>query len=258
MKVFWTGLIASCLLTLTTTCMADTSQQTRLIPSFQSVQIDGPFDVTISPGKKPNLSLTADNAILPWVQTSVSRGRLTISMKPGIKPHYPKRVVVAIEAPSLHNIMASDHAFIRTKNVTEDKLSVELNNHSKLRAQDTTIKTRLSLTLINHSKIDIDGKANQLLVNSNNHSKSTAEDLETQQATITLVNHSQATINTKTALLNESNHSSLKLSDEIKKITGHLQNHSTLDSPKGNTVQSFINDDSEFDCNKEQNEFENI
>jgi hypothetical protein len=80
----------------------------------------------------------------------------------------------------------------------------------------------------------------------NNHSKIIADDFDTQSTSITLVNHSTAKISSKEVIANESNHSVLKLSEDLTKIIGHLQNHSSINAPKESRIESFVNNDSEF------------
>jgi hypothetical protein len=228
----------------------NTSKQVRVIKDFQSIQVEGPFVVRVTQSKTPSLSLIGDNVILPWVVSEVKHGQLLISIKPGVQPHYSKRVEVTVTASSLSSISASDHSFVKVNELQAKNLAIRLDNHSTLQGEGIDTKEALTLTLNNHSTVELDGEASKLLVTGDDHSNSDTDDLDTQEASMTLNNHSTATLSSKRVITNQSDHSSLKLSQGILKITGHLKNHSSIDTPQDETIQTFISNDNPFESDE--------
>lgn len=245
-KIQQTVLLVSLIL-VGTSSLAD--EQKISIKPVESVKIDGPFTITIHTGKPAKLSIVGDAAILPWVSHLRKSGELIISMRPGIQPHYSKRIAINLTLSSLHSLVVSNHGQVTLDNLSANNFSIGLNNNSRLAGESLTVTNSLTLTLTNNSAATLNGKARQLQVASSDHSKLIADDLYTKNTNITLSDHARATISTQAAVINESNNSALQISDGLSKVTAHLQDYSTLSIPQDNSIQSFINDDRPFGAN---------
>lgn len=221
-------------------------QQIRSVTEFSAIEINGPFDAMIALGQSPGLVIEGDEDILPWVTSSVKKGQLIVNIKPGIHPHYSKRVKLTIVTPRLDALVGDNHALVELGDLQANQLTVSLDNHSSVIGNEIHIKQTTTLTLSNHSQIKIDGSTQQLIINGTNHIRVMADDFNNQNATVTLSNHSHAELSSQTVVTDESNHSSLTLSYGLQKISGHLQDHSTADVPKSQTIQSVLSNDSEW------------
>jgi hypothetical protein len=235
-----------CIILSVSASLAYADKQARSVETFSRVEINGPFDASVSIGTTPSLTVNGDAAILPWVISSVKDGQLVVSIRSGIRPHYAARVALTITAPKLATLIGNNHAQLQIKELKADKLTVGLDNHSSLTATDMQIKQSTVITLNNHSRVSIDGTTQQFILNGGNHSVIKADDYEAKSASVTLSNHSRAKLSSQTVITNESNHSSLKLSQGLHKISGHLQDHSNVDAPKSEAIQTVLSNDSEY------------
>src|ERR1700678_458940 len=57
--------------------------KTETVAPFENVNIKGNFEVTITPGK-PQVAITADENIVPYIEIGVSQNALNMGMQPGV------------------------------------------------------------------------------------------------------------------------------------------------------------------------------
>ncbi len=74
----------------------DLQTETRQVSSFHSVVVKGSADVTFVQGNEQNLSITADDNILPIITTTVSGERLTIDAKECYSPSETVKITMTI------------------------------------------------------------------------------------------------------------------------------------------------------------------
>ena len=80
-------------------------KESRPVESFNEVSANGPLDVQISYGTSENLQVEADENLLPYIETKVAGGQLTIRTKEHVNLKSHLRMVVYIsmtEIKSLH------------------------------------------------------------------------------------------------------------------------------------------------------------
>jgi Putative auto-transporter adhesin, head GIN domain len=110
------------------------TDQVRPGKAFDAVKIDGPFKAIINADKISSITITGDEDIIPWINSEIKNRQLIISMKPGVKPHYSKRVVINIKAPTVDTIVGSNHASIEVKNLRANQLSIGLDKQKAPRS----------------------------------------------------------------------------------------------------------------------------
>lgn len=80
-------------------------KESRTVAGFSALSANGPLDVQISYGTSGNLQVEADGNLLPYIETKVEGGKLTIQVKEHVNLKSQSRMVVYIsmtEIKSLH------------------------------------------------------------------------------------------------------------------------------------------------------------
>jgi hypothetical protein len=100
----------------------------KIIPvnEFDTINVNGKFDVIIENGKKNNLILTTDENIIPSIEVSTINQVLNIQSHDGISVH-PK---VVITSDHIHNLNLSGKSELHADNLTSDQLNITMNGKS--------------------------------------------------------------------------------------------------------------------------------
>jgi hypothetical protein len=80
-------------------------KESRTVADFSALSANGPFDVQIAYGTSGDLQVEADENLLPYIETKVEDGKLTIRVKEHVNIKSQSRMVVYIsmtEIKSLH------------------------------------------------------------------------------------------------------------------------------------------------------------
>ncbi|MDP4280742.1 MAG: head GIN domain-containing protein [Bacteroidota bacterium] len=89
-------------------------RETRTVSSFNSVEIGGAFDLTISQGTAQSVIVEADDNILPLIRTEVVGNTLKIDTKKPI--HHASKMKIFLTVVDLKRIDASGAVNIQTEN----------------------------------------------------------------------------------------------------------------------------------------------
>jgi Putative auto-transporter adhesin, head GIN domain len=120
------------------------ASEERPITAAAVINIDGAFEVAISVGQAPKLTLSGDANILPIIRTATADGRLDI---------YPERsysanraISIRISTPHLTSLAASGSNHIEAKDIDGGELSVTLNgsNNAALAGKVAALTARLN------------------------------------------------------------------------------------------------------------------
>jgi hypothetical protein len=87
--------------------------ETRDVPEFDVVAVGAGMRATITIGPRKPIRITADEDVLPLVETSVHDGVLKIELAPHERISSPHEVQIAIQTPELHGAQASGGAYVR-------------------------------------------------------------------------------------------------------------------------------------------------
>ncbi|MFY9233404.1 MAG: head GIN domain-containing protein [Fimbriimonadaceae bacterium] len=89
--------------------------ETRNVPSFSQVELRGASDVEVRPGKSISVKVTADDNLIPLIETRVEGGTLIIDTKQNVSTKIG--IQVAIEVPSLTGVALQGSGDIRANGV---------------------------------------------------------------------------------------------------------------------------------------------
>jgi len=98
--------------------------ETRQIGTFDTIAVHAPLELTISRSQQPSLQVSAPQAVLRTLTTTVAQGRLTIRLPDMTNTPPPIRVTVA--TPSLRAIEIAGAARVQATDLITDTLAVAL------------------------------------------------------------------------------------------------------------------------------------
>src|SRR5512138_815127 len=100
--------------------------ETRNVDSFTSVELAGSANVDIKLGPTQAVVVEADENIVPFIETSVSNGKLVIRNKPNVNISTSRGIQVHVVAKSLDAVTLSGSGNIRADGVSSSQFSVAL------------------------------------------------------------------------------------------------------------------------------------
>jgi hypothetical protein len=131
----------------------------RQVGDFKSVTLNAVADVSISSGDKVQVTITADDNILPLLKTTVQNGTLQIG---SIQDYNSKSgVKIAITMPSICGIVLNGVGDITIDQVHGDALDVQLRGSGTLLARGNSPK--LSASLAGVGNLNLSEWASQLV-----------------------------------------------------------------------------------------------
>lgn len=107
--------------------------ETRRITGYDRIEIGGEFDVTVTQGGAPSLTLTGDDNLLPLVRTEVQDGTLIVEEEEDF--HSSEGIEIAISAPSLRGISASGSSEVRVTGVRASEFQASVSGSSEMAAE---------------------------------------------------------------------------------------------------------------------------
>ncbi len=110
--------------------------EVRDLHGFDSVEAGGVFQVEIIANKDFSVEVEADDNLLQFIRTEVSRGRLEISTEKRISSGNP--ILVRITAPNIERINASGASKISLADVKNSELAIDVSGASKVKVTGET------------------------------------------------------------------------------------------------------------------------
>lgn len=131
-------------------------RETRVVPSFDAIDLSGAWDVTLKQGANQELTVETDENIMPLVRTEVVNGELRIEIKKPVG--HTTKMALFITVKDLKHIDASGAVDIRTETpIAVPELSIDASGASEAKMELAVQK--LSLDFSGASKIKLNGTA---------------------------------------------------------------------------------------------------
>jgi hypothetical protein len=102
------------------------ASETRQVSGFNSVELRGSADVSVTQGDAEAVVVEADDNILPLIETTVQNGRLIISTKPDINFTTPNHVRVNVTIKSLQGLTLSGSGNVDVSSLAGQDLNIVL------------------------------------------------------------------------------------------------------------------------------------
>ncbi|HUL79043.1 MAG TPA: DUF2807 domain-containing protein [Vicinamibacteria bacterium] len=102
------------------------ASESRPVSGFDAVTVDAPFHVLLTPGGGESLQVTAEDNVLPLVQSEVRGGRLFLGLVPHGNLTLTREILCRVTVAEIRDFDASGAARIEIKGVEAAGLGVRL------------------------------------------------------------------------------------------------------------------------------------
>jgi hypothetical protein len=149
----------------TVTGSGKTATETRNVAEFQAIGVSGSMDLAVRQGPQQSLQLTADDNLLPLLETVVENGKngatLQVRWKPGQNIYTRSNVLVTVVLPKLSavGLSGSGDAKVDSFNTPSLAISVSGSGDVSLPSLNTD---ELSVRISGSGDVRGDGKATKL------------------------------------------------------------------------------------------------
>jgi len=155
------ALLACTAFTETVEGSGNPATEDRSVGAVNEVVLSGVGNLTVIPGDVPSLSVTADDNILPLIETETSGRKLTISTKSwySLRPKSPINYTLTV--PRLEKLSVSGSGNVKAERLTGDNIAIKLSGAGNAVLREVTCKT-LALTLSGAGNATMSGTADRV------------------------------------------------------------------------------------------------
>lgn len=168
--------------------------ETRNVSGFDTVSISNSGDATISVGDTESLVITAEDNILPLIQSNVVNGRLEIGGKPNSSYSTTRGISYKITVKSLKGVETSGSTDVSVTNtVKADSFSAGTSGSGRITLADLQASS-ITLRTSGSGRIDASGKASSLNATTSGSGEIVAGNLSTGSATVSTSGSGNVTV----------------------------------------------------------------
>ncbi len=167
--------------------------ENRTISGVDRVELAIPATLEIMQGSAEELTVTADDNVLPYLTTNVSGGKLVIRYQPQVQVHTNQPPQITLTVKDLKGVQVSSSGSMQVGSITTGDFDLALSSSGsidiqELRADDITAE------LTSTGNITVRGEANKLDLDVSSSGAFQAGDLKVQEAVITLSSSGKITV----------------------------------------------------------------
>ncbi len=167
--------------------------ETRQVTGVSRVELMIDANLEIQQGTQESLSVTADDNILPVLQTSVVGGKLNIRYQPQVNIrglHQPKLVLTV---KNLSGLRLSSSGTVKVGPLTTGNFDLALTSSCNVNIQGIQAD-RITTTISSSGDINLQGTANSLVLHVSSSGNFLAGDLQVKDADVTLSSSGNVTL----------------------------------------------------------------
>ncbi|HTF89273.1 MAG TPA: head GIN domain-containing protein [Planctomycetota bacterium] len=129
--------------------------QTRLVPEFHALRIEGSCDAKVAVGGAASLEISADDNLIDDITTEVVEGVLVISMKDGANDSFRVGPRATISVPSFDCAVIQGSGDVDITGVNGESLEVRISGSGDLNARGKA--TKVTVAIDGSGDIDLGG-----------------------------------------------------------------------------------------------------
>lgn len=168
--------------------------ETRDVSGFTGVTLAGFGDLTITQGDTEGLTITAEDNLLPLLQTTVQNGMLTIALTtPNISIFPTRDVKFDLKVKNLSSFQLSGAGNVTTSALTADTLTVGTSGAGAIKLAGLNTKT-LTVSITGAGSTNVAGTSDTLTATLNGLGSLTAGDLKANTVSVTINGAGSATV----------------------------------------------------------------
>jgi hypothetical protein len=157
------GLVANALISESLNGSGKAVTEERAVGQVTEIVHSGIGNVEITSGDTPQLRITADDNILPLIESKNRNGKLVLRTKSGVSIHPVTPITYALSLQQLDNVTVSGTGNIQATGLTSDKLTITLSGAGNAMLNDVKCKT-LILNISGVGKTTLTGATEKLVV----------------------------------------------------------------------------------------------
>lgn len=150
-----------------TTGSGRSATESRSLPAFEAVAVAGGIDLRLSQGAGPVVEVTADDNLLPLLETVVESGRHGVTLKVGFKRgeriSTRSKALVTVVVPTLKAVSAAGAGDIAIGRFETSALQVSVAGSGEIRLDDLSTG-ELGIGIAGSGSVDGRGKATSLRI----------------------------------------------------------------------------------------------
>jgi hypothetical protein len=169
--------------------------ETREVDNFHAIDVDYPAQVTVTQGKAVSVEVTADDNLLPGLQTQVRNGTLEVFYKSEsgdwISPSKGVKIMIVVkdlDMVDIHN--AGD---ITLEGIKSDSLRMDVSGAGNLELNDIDVD-KLSVDLSGAGNVVASGRADDFDLSISGFGNFNGRDLQTKTAEVNMSGAGSATV----------------------------------------------------------------
>ncbi len=136
----------------------------RVVQAFEAVELSGGFRVDISVGDAPSLTITTDDNILPFIETNVEDGELSVRITKKVRPSDANDL--KITTPSLTKFTCRGAAKATIKGVTGTSFVVQVEGTGAMNATGSVDTLTLDVDGTGHiDALELEAKSVHVTLN---------------------------------------------------------------------------------------------
>jgi len=133
----------------------DLSTETRDVSGFDAIVLENSGDVFVTIGKTEELTIEADDNLLPYLTSEVKNGVLTLGTTPGRNINPTRPIVYNVTVKELNNITLAGSGSINVEPLEADKMTVLLAGSGNISLQKLDTSD-LEATIAGSGNISVD------------------------------------------------------------------------------------------------------
>ena len=159
--------------------------ENRTISGVDRVELAIPAKLEIKQGSAEDLTVTADDNVLPYLTTNVSNGKLIIRYQPQVqvRPSQPPQISLTVK--DLKGVQVSSSGSMQVGSITADDFDLALSSSGSIDIQNLQA-ANITAELTSSGNITVRGEAKKLNLDVSSSGAFQAGDLKVQEAVITL------------------------------------------------------------------------
>ncbi|MCO5976561.1 head GIN domain-containing protein [Ideonella oryzae] len=168
-------------------------EDTRSVPAFQKLRLDGSFDVRVQIGAPAKVVVRADDNLQALIVTRVEGDTLVVGTEREQNVHSRSKVLVTVVAPSLSAASLRGSGDLSIEGATGGPFELSLSGSGDVRMGSTNL-SRLSVTLAGSGDVKLQGRAETASLSIAGSGDIHAADLQTRNAKVSIAGSGDAEV----------------------------------------------------------------
>lgn len=133
-------------------------KETREVSNYTSLASQGSMDVTIAYGNFHSIVVEADENLLPYIETSVENGKLTIKSKKGVNLKSNSKMIIHVSMAKINSLQQSGSGNIEGSGAftSDGKTDISVSGSGNLKLDFDSFKN-LDLSISGSGNVDLKG-----------------------------------------------------------------------------------------------------